>query len=100
VCLFLLIFYELCRFTTSESNTLQEESHEKPSEPIQVDDDDAVEDTQSRPKRRHTSAVWKEFKEVEIMVNQRLNVIIVTKNFVPKAAVEQNISIATWRYVQ
>jgi hypothetical protein len=67
VCLFLLIFYELCRFTTSESNTLQEESHEKPSEPIQVDDDDAVEDTQSRPKRRHTSAVWKEFKEVEIM---------------------------------
>ncbi|PUZ57144.1 hypothetical protein GQ55_5G404900 [Panicum hallii var. hallii] len=61
-------------FTTSESNSLLE-SHEQTSEPIQVDDDDedegvdaaGDEDTCRKAKRKRTSCVWNEFKEVEVM---------------------------------
>jgi hypothetical protein len=51
------------------------ESHEQTSAPIQVDDDDEVEgvdvagdeNTCRKAKRKRTSCVWNEFKEVEVM---------------------------------
>jgi hypothetical protein len=58
----------------SGSNSQQEESHgnTSQSQPIQIDDDvidgeDGDENTHTKAKRKRTSSVWKEFKEVEVM---------------------------------